>query len=123
MVVDETILGRLLLPQGALFLELGTPEGLDAMHAGAELLVCQLQLLLEVAELSLQICVLVLQLTDVGAARVPQVRVGTLPRRPAAVQLVLQVAVSGRRPLQGPLSRLTDRHELSVVHGVGGRAV
>lgn len=123
MVVDEAVLCRLFLPQGALLLQLGTPEGLDAVHAGAKLLVGQLQLLLEVPELPLQVRVLMLQLADVGAAGVPQVRVRALPRRPAAVEFVLEVSVSGRRPLEGSFARLADRHELTVVHGVLSRAV
>lgn len=47
-----------LLAQRTLLFELGAPEGLYAMHAGAELLVGKLQLLLKVAQFALQVGVL-----------------------------------------------------------------
>ena len=37
MLVKDGVLLRLLLAQGSLLLELRAPEGLDAVHAGAEL--------------------------------------------------------------------------------------
>ncbi len=48
LIIHERIFGALLLAQSALLLQLGAPEGLDAVHGGAELLIGQLQLLLQV---------------------------------------------------------------------------
>lgn len=39
LFVDQAVLGTLLFSQCSLLLELGTPEGLDAVHRAAELLV------------------------------------------------------------------------------------
>ena len=90
LVVHEAVLGGLLLAQGPFLLELGAPESLDAVHAGTQLLVRELELLFEVGQFALQVIVLGLQLVDVHATGVPhtrrhQVRVGRLSRRPGAI--------------------------------------
>ena len=65
LVVHQRVLGTLLLPQRSLLLQLRAPEGLDGVHGGAELLVGQLQLLLEVGQVALQVGVGRLQLLQV----------------------------------------------------------
>lgn len=72
MVVDQRVLGRLLLAQRPLLLQLRAPKRLDAVHAGPKLLVGQLQLLLEVGKLAVQVGVLVLELAQ-EVSRVPGV--------------------------------------------------
>ena len=123
LLVDEAVLGALLLAQRPLLLELRAPEGLDAVHRAAQLLVGQLELLLQVAQLALQVVVLVLQLPDVARGAVAQqVGVRALALRDRAharrrVELVLEVA---RRAAQ----RLPDGHELAlVVQQADARAV
>lgn len=111
LFVDETVLGALLLPQRSLLLKLGTPEGLDAVHRAAELLVRQLELLLEVPELSLEIVVLMLKLSDVTAAVAQHVRVRALPGRSRAVEFILEV----KSAVPAAFPRIPYRHELAIV--------
>jgi len=61
LVVDQRILGRLLFAQGTLLLQLRAPERFDAVHAGPEFLVGQLEFLLEVGQFAVQVGVLVLE--------------------------------------------------------------
>lgn len=80
LIVDETVLGRLLLPERALLLQLRTPKRLNGMHRRPQLLVGEVQLLLESAQLPLQIRVLALQLSDEGL--VGGGRLASRPGRP-----------------------------------------
>lgn len=43
LIIDQAVLGALLLTQRTLFLQLGRPESLDAVHGAAQLLIRQLQ--------------------------------------------------------------------------------
>lgn len=72
LIIYEAVLGALFLPQRPFLLQLGTPERLDAVHAGPQLLIRQLQFLLEVPQLPLQIRVLVLQFPDKHPAGIPE---------------------------------------------------
>lgn len=108
LVVDEAVLGALLLPHGPLFLQLGTPEGLYAVHAGAEFLVGQFQFLLEVSELALQVRVLRLELAEEERRGLPAGAVIVFFRwwwwRVAAVIVALQGLVA-ERPRSRPMVR------------------
>lgn len=141
LVAHERVLGRLLLPKGALLLELRAPKGLDAVHAGAELLAGEFELLLEGDELPLQVVVLVGELADVITAAVHgRAHAGAhhsagrltgraVRRRPVQVVLHVHTAAPVQRPfahapsVQGALARLPNRHKLALVVGrLGGVA-
>lgn len=111
LFVDQAVLGTLLFSQCSLLLELGTPEGLDAMHRAAELLVRQLELLLEVPELSLEIVVLMLEFTDIATAVAQHVRIRALSGRSRPVNLILQVESTVAATFTG----IAYRHELAIV--------
>lgn len=64
LVVDQRVLGRLLFAQGPFLLEFRAPERFDAVHAGPELLIGQLQFLLEVGQFAVQVSVLMLELAQ-----------------------------------------------------------
>jgi len=72
LVIDQRILGRLLFAQGPFLLQLRAPERFDAVHAGPEFLVGQLEFLLEVGQFAVQVGVLVLEFAQEvsGVARV-----------------------------------------------------
>jgi hypothetical protein len=63
LIVHERIFGALLFAQRALLLQLRAPEGFDAVHGGAQLLIGQLQLLFQVGQITLEVRVGRLQLT------------------------------------------------------------
>lgn len=62
LIVNQTVFGALLLSQRPLLLQFWRPEGFNAVHGAAELLIRQLQLLLKVAEFPLQVAILVLEI-------------------------------------------------------------
>lgn len=98
LVINKAVFGAFLLPQRPLLLQLGTPEGLYAMHTGAELLVGQFELLLEVAQLPLQIGILRLQLSEEEGRRLAPVVVILWGRRRSvgAVVVTFEGLVSER---------------------------
>lgn len=59
LVIDKAVLGALLFAQRTLLLQLRRPERLDAVHRAAQLLIRKVQFALQVAQLALQIRVLV----------------------------------------------------------------
>lgn len=64
LVVNKAVFGALLFPQRPLLLQLWAPEGLYAVHTGAQLLVGQFQLLLKIAQLPLEVGVLGLKFAE-----------------------------------------------------------
>lgn len=64
LVIDKAVLCALLFSQRPLLLQLWTPEGLYAMHTGAQFLIRQFQLLFEVSQFPLKIRVLGLELAE-----------------------------------------------------------
>lgn len=61
LIVDQAVLSALLFPQRPLFLQLRAPERLYAVHAGAQLLIGQFQLLFKIPKLPLEVGVLRLE--------------------------------------------------------------
>lgn len=109
LVVDERVLGGLLFAQSPLFLQLGAPERLDAVHAGPEFLVGELQLLLEVGQFAVQVGVLVLELTQ------------EVPGVTGVGHKVAAAAAAGRLPgpgRHGAVRVVVDRGERAAVAAV-----
>lgn len=55
LVVDQAVFRAFFFPQRPLLLQLGAPECLYTVHAGAQLLISQFEFLLEVPQFPLQI--------------------------------------------------------------------
>lgn len=64
LIINEAVLGAFLLSQRSLLLQLRRPERLYTVHGTAQLLIRQVQFAFQVAQFSLQIRVLMLQVPD-----------------------------------------------------------
>ena len=101
LVIEKGVLGSFLFAERPLFLQLWTPEGLDAVHAGAQLLCRGIQFPLQVAVLVLQVAHFVLKIHDI-----------TVPssscRSPVAVSRITIGPMSGPRMSRVPVRVTVD---------------
>lgn len=122
LVIDEAVFGRLLFAQRALLLELRTPESFDGVHGGAELLVGELELLLEIAKLALQVGVLVLQLAEeglmTGGRLTCRARIWVLVEVEAALETAV-ASVAYRKELAVVVYATAVQRLVAHRHGVG----